>query len=85
MSFWVNMHDTFMSGWGTARHGRSLYCVECETYEQAEAIAKAATDRSEMRRVAIATRPRRRRSGDIVTVKKFTDLGGPWLAYWRGP
>jgi hypothetical protein len=84
MAYYVNMHDTFLSGWGPARNGRSIYCVRCDTLEQAEAIERAAKERSEMRRVTIADKPRRARPGDHVAVKRAADLGGPWLRYWPG-
>ena len=79
---YVNMTDRFMSGWGLAPR-RSHLCIRCETYAQAKAIERAARDRSEMRRISIADRPRRARAGDHVSVKAFADMGGPWLRYWR--
>lgn len=84
MTCYVNMHDKFMSGWGGASRGRALYCIECETYAQAKAIEKAAQDRPEMKRIAISDKPRRRRPGDQRTIRRFEDLGGPWLRYWAG-
>lgn len=84
MAFYVNMTDRFMSGWGLAPR-RSYLCIACETLEQAEAIERAAKDRSEMRYVTIAAKPRRGRAGDHVSVKDFAEMGGPWLRYWRGP
>lgn len=83
MVFYVNMTDRFMSGWGLAKR-RSYMSVRCDTIEQAEAIERAAKDRSEMRYVVIAQRPRRAQAGDHVSVKDFADLGGPWLRYWPG-
>lgn len=83
MSIFVNMTDRFMSGWGLAR-GRSHLCIECDTIEQAEAVERAARDRGEMKRIAIASKPRRARPGDHVSVKSFADMGGPWLRYWPG-
>lgn len=83
MSFYVNMNDGFMSGWGKASRGRSILVIECDTLAQAEAIEQAALRRSEMRRVAIADKPRRGRAGDHISRKRFADMGGPWLAYYR--
>lgn len=81
MSIFVNMQDKALSGWGMARGGRSLYCVECDTWAQAAAIEKAAGDRREMVRVAVSENPRRGRPGDHVRVIHVRDLGGPWLQY----
>jgi hypothetical protein len=59
--YYVNMHDTFMSGWGPAKNGRSLYCIKCATKEQATAAYLAALERKEMTNVRISERPRRAR------------------------
>jgi len=81
MSFYVNMFDKAMSGWGSAKNGRSLYVVKCNTLEEAEAIEKAAQDRSEMKYISISHTPRKGRTGDQVTVRTLAQLGGPWLSY----
>ena len=75
---WVNMTDSFMSGWGKAKGVNNAYCIKCESYEQAEAILKAAQDRREMKRAAIAGRPRK---AGLVTIKSAHELSGPWLSY----
>ena len=80
-TIWVNMTDKFMSGWGGARNGRSLYCIACDTRAQADAIEKAAQDRSEMRHVTIAHAPRRMRRGDHRSLRHVSELSGPWLTY----
>lgn len=80
----VNMTDKFLSGWGKASRGRSLYCIECDTLEQAKAVEKAAQDRPEMKYVTIAASPRRARPGDHLRIVRFENLGGPWL-YYYGP
>jgi hypothetical protein len=82
------MVDKALSGWGKAEHGRSLYCVECENWEQAEAIQKAAQDRPEMKRVTISDKPRRARAGDHLKIVTFASLGAGWKGYhlptqWR--
>jgi hypothetical protein len=83
--FYVNMRDKFMSGWGCAP-GNSYKVVACDTLEQAEAIEQAARQRPEMRAVSIADKPRRARSSrDHVSLSHFSDMGGPWLRFWRGP
>lgn len=83
MAVYVNMVDRFMSGWGLASGGRSRMSVRCETREQADAIEKAARERSEMRYVTLSDRPARKRSPhDHVSIKDFSTMGGPWLRYW---
>lgn len=81
MSVYVNMVDKFLSGWGKASSGRSLLSVECDSREQAEAIRKAAQDRPEMRYVTLSNAPPRLRRGDVLSRRRFEDLGGSWLAY----
>ena len=81
MTFYVNMVDKFMSGWGKAKNGRSILVIECDTLEEAEAIEKAAWHRSEMKYISISSTPRRTRTGDHVAMKTIDELGGPWLRY----
>lgn len=82
--FYVNMVDRFLSGWGEARHGRSLLSIGCHTHKQAEAIEAAARKRGEMRYITIAAAPPRPRRGDVLSIKRFEEMGGPWLQFWRG-
>lgn len=84
MSIYVNMIDKFMSGWGGASRGRSLYSIRCETRAQADAIEKAARERKEMRYVTLSDNPPRKRSGDHLSVKDFSQVGGPWRRYYVG-
>lgn len=82
MAFYVRMVDTFMSGWGPAQGRRAIYVVFCDTMEVAEAIEKAAQDRSEMKYITIGEgEPRAARSSDLHTYKHVTELGGPWYSY----
>jgi len=81
MPIFVNMQDKALSGWGMARRGRSIHCVECDTWAQAAAIEKAANARPEMIRVAVSENPRRGRRGDHVSIRHVRTLGGPWLQY----
>ncbi len=84
MPYFVNMIDKAMSGWGKAAKGKARYSIQCDTLEQAEAIERAALARSEMRYVTISNAPPRPRPGDTVTQRHAYNLGGPWLAYWKG-
>ncbi len=81
---YVRMTDKFMSGWGQARGMTNVMVVACETPEQAEAVEKAARERSEMRRVEICLSKPRNRPGILYSHKQFSDLGGPWLAFYHG-
>lgn len=80
---YVNMNDKFLSGWGHAAGGRSIYCIECDTREQADAVERAALDRPEMKYVTIAGAPRKGRKGDHVKIEHVSGLGGPWLSYMQ--
>lgn len=81
---YVRMTDKFMSGWGTAQGKQNVMVVECDTWEQAEAIEKAARKRSEMRRVECCLNKPKNRSGVLYSHKKFSDLSGPWLEFYSG-
>ena len=81
---YVRMTDKFMSGWGAARNMTNVMVVQCETREQADAIERAAQDRREMKRVSICSSMPKNRTGVLYSVKSFSDLSGPWLAYYNG-
>ena len=53
--YYVTMTDKFMSGWGAAAGKINKLVIECETYDQAEQIERAAKTRREMKRVGIRT------------------------------
>jgi hypothetical protein len=76
----VVMTDTFMSGWGPATGKQNIYCVECDTYEQAQLILKNAKKRSEMKRARIVTTGRKYYNPEthLLTLKHFNELSGPW-------
>lgn len=78
---YVRMTDKFMSGWGRAANSTNVLIIECDTYEQAVAIAKAAEDRREMRRVSICVTKPRTRAGVMYSHKHVSELSGPWLQY----
>jgi hypothetical protein len=85
MSFYVNMVDRFLSGWGEAKGGVSRLSVRCDTLDQAEAIQRAALDREEMRYVVIAEHPARKRTArDHVSIRDFDEMGGSWRRYYAG-
>jgi len=78
MTYYVTMTDKFMSGWGYASGKTNKMIVECATYDQAAQIARAARNRSEMRRVNIRqTRPYYG-SHILASWKSFDDLHGSW-------
>ena len=83
MTYYVTMTDTFMSGWGAASNKINKYIVECDTIEQAEAIEKAAQDRPEMKRVNIRLNRPYYGKTHLMSFCHFSDLSGPWLAYYN--
>ena len=80
---YVAMTDKFMSGWGMARGMTNRYVIECDDWSQAEAIEKAAHKRSEMKRIAICLNKPKARPSVLITMKKFSDLSGPWLEFYK--
>ena len=81
---YVRMTDKFMSGWGMAEGKQNVVVVECDTWEQAEAIERAANKRSEMRRVQCCLGKPKNRSGVLYSHKQFRDLSGSWLEFYTG-
>lgn len=77
-SYYVNMIDRFMSGWGPVKDGRSIFCIRCATETQARAAFAAAALRKEMVNVRMGRRPRRARKTDHLKVVDFHTLGPVW-------
>lgn len=78
----VWMTDKFMSGWGGACGRVAKYVIECDNLVQAEAIAKAAEARSEMRSVNYGAKcPYFSESRYQVTQRNVRELSGPWLKH----
>ena len=78
MKYYVTMTDKFMSGWGMAAGKTNKMIVECETWQQAEQIERAARARSEMRYVNIRTSRPRYGSQVVESWKTWDDLGTIW-------
>jgi hypothetical protein len=78
---YVRMTDKAMSGWGIAANCTNVLVVACDTHEQAYAIAKAAGDRREMRRIGICLTKPKSRAGVLHTHKHVSELAGHWLDY----
>jgi len=82
-SYYVNMTDKFMSGWGKARNGKSHLSIHCDTWYQAKCIFDAAKKCKEMKYVMHSEKPRYRtypKQRDHTSVWAFSQLGGHWLA-----
>jgi len=78
--YYVTMTDRFMSGWGLARGKANKLVIECDTYDQAAQVERAAKRRPEMRRVSIrASKPYYRNAHVLTSWKHYNELGGPWL------
>jgi hypothetical protein len=78
--FYVRMTDKLMSGWGCADGKTSVFVVECDDYEQAQTILRAARKRSEMTRAAICIAKPRQRRGQVLSLKRSDELGSVWRA-----
>jgi hypothetical protein len=78
--FYVTMTDKFMSGWGAAQNRVNKLIIECETWQQAEQIERAARRRSEMKYVNICARRPRYGAHILPSFKTYADLSGPWKA-----
>lgn len=78
MKYYVTMTDKFMSGWGMAANKTNKMIVECDTWQQAEQIERAARARSEMCYVNICTRRPRYGAHVVESWKCWDDLGDVW-------
>jgi hypothetical protein len=76
------MTDKFMSGWGHAANSTNVLVIQCDTHDQAHAIARAARERSEMRRIRICITKSKNRAGVLHTHKHVSELAGAWLVYF---
>lgn len=80
----VEMHDSFLSGWGAAEGRVSVYCVECDTLEQAKLVAKNAKRRPEMKKNSVrlveSGASRFNPAKYHLSKVHFSGLSGPWLA-----
>lgn len=81
MSYYVNMRDNFMSGWGPCRNGFAYLSVRCTTEAQAQAIYKAASRREEMSFVRIAREPVYPGKDDHLSIRQVDSLSGSWLDF----
>ena len=82
---YVRMTDKWFSGWGACENKRNVLVIVCDDWRQAEAIRRAALERSEMQRVAIVGDMPRKRPGVLYSVKTFEDMLGPWRQYYAAP
>lgn len=64
----VVCNDTFLSGWGYARGGRSLYALAVTSPDQAKIVLDNGRARSDMRRVRLNMRLPRLREGDHLVI-----------------
>lgn len=78
MKYYVTMTDKFMSGWGVAEGKKNKLIIQCDTWQQAEQIERAARDRSEMRYINICTKKPRYGSNVVESWKTWDDLGPIW-------
>lgn len=65
--------DSALSGWGSARGGRSLYALACRSEDEAATVEANLRRRPEMRRVRIChTFPRAKSCDHLAVVGKTT-------------
>lgn len=64
----VVCNDSFLSGWGLARGGRSLYALAVTSPAQAKIVLDNGRARSDMRRVRLNMRLPRLREGDHLVI-----------------
>jgi|LakMenEpi03Aug12_release.lakeMendotaPanAssembly.Ray.scaffolds.fasta_scaffold181457_5 hypothetical protein len=77
--YYVTMTDRFMSGWGGAKGKINKLIIECDTYAQAEIIARNAEQRSEMSYINIVTKyPYYNSKKYKVSDKTYDELGTIW-------
>ena len=73
VKLYVCATDKFMSGWGQAPN-RSLYCVACETEEQAVDVYNRMKCRTDMKRVRITKNPSRAHKEDHLKIVWHTEF-----------
>ena len=76
--FWVCMTDKFMSGWGRATNKINKFCIECDTYEQAEIIERNARKRPEMKYINININKPKDTRRVLVSLRHFDEMGDIW-------
>lgn len=64
----VSMTDTFLSGWGLASQGRSIYVLAVANEEEADIVIRNGISRPEMKYVRVTRRIPRPKIGDRVSV-----------------
>jgi hypothetical protein len=84
MTFYVQMTDKFMSGWGLAKEKLNIHVIECDTREQADEIKAAAQSRSEMSQIMVVRTAPKDRTGAIITRRHYDRLGAVWKP-WTQP
>lgn len=54
--YYVTMTDNFLSGWGKAEGKINKLVLECNSYNEAERVARYASSRSEMKYINISSK-----------------------------
>jgi len=77
--WYVTMTDKFMSGWGHAKGKTNKFVVGCDTYNQAETVARNARRRSEMKYINItSSKPYYNDRRFLVSYRSYSSLGKIW-------
>jgi type IV secretory pathway TrbF-like protein len=78
-SLFVAMTDSFFSGWGASEGKVNRFVVECDTYSQAQKVARAAHRKGEMSRIKIVTTEPKSSDQTLVSLTHFNHLSQEWL------
>ncbi len=67
--------DSFMSGWGQARNGRSIFAVPLSSWEQSDIVEANMRARSEMKRVRVVGKDWKPKlhAGDHLSIRGMED------------
>lgn len=73
--YYVNMTDTFLSGWGHAKNKKNKLLIGCDTYKEAETVAENAKHRGDQKHINICSNRPRFSNNHVVSYHDKTDYG----------
>ena len=76
---WVVFTDTFLSGWGLAKGGRSLYAIAVKNQTEADTVLAHGKGRTDMKRGRLQKRLPRLRPHDHLAIVDRTTANS-WFA-----
>lgn len=78
LPYFVSMIDNYMSGWGHAKDKKNKFIVICQTFEEAETVARNAAKRPEMKYINISKTPPKIARNQLASYETFEELGQIW-------